>query len=157
MEKNEELALHKKFAVDIFNDIWGIIGDKNISDEQKAVAIDMAHASLHHWRQCGDDLNLQRGHWMISNVYSLFDFPDSAFYHAEICLELTRKNNYKGFDLAYAYEAMARSSACGGKKNLFDEYYELASEAGNAIEKKEDKDLFLSDLKKGPWYESRVP
>jgi hypothetical protein len=42
--------------------------------------------------------------------------PESAPYHAKRYLEVCKGNSIGSFDLAYAYEAMARAYAVAGKK-----------------------------------------
>ncbi len=59
------------------------------------------------------------------------------------------------FDLAYAYEAMARAYAVSREKSKCEEYINLAKEAGEKIKAKEDRELFFSDLESGPWYNMR--
>ena len=86
----------------------------------------------------------------------MFDRPEPAQYHAKVCLELTNKQDLKDFDLAFAYEVFARSSACAGKKADFEKYHKLAKEAGEAIKDKEDREIFLADFKSGPWYADRL-
>ena len=71
---------------------------------------------------------------------------DSAFYHAKRCLELCRKHKIGDFDLAFAYEALARACALGRNKSESKRYVELASVAGERIKEKEDRDLFFNDL-----------
>ncbi|MFW9880248.1 MAG: hypothetical protein ACFFG0_44815, partial [Candidatus Thorarchaeota archaeon] len=60
--------------------------------------------------------------------------------------DLTEKNNISDFDLAFAYEAMARALALTKNKKEFDKYSKLAKEAGEKIKKKADKDYFFEEL-----------
>ena len=148
--------MHKKIAVDTFNEIWPLLEKKNPDEKDKELLIDMGHTSLYHWRCCGKDINLQRGQWMVSHIYSVLDMGESALYHAQKCFELTEKNNFLDFDMAYAYEAMARAAACSGKKIVYEKYIAASHDAALKIKKTEDKELFLSDLEAGPWYDERM-
>jgi len=71
---------------------------------------------------------------------------DSAFYHAKRCLEFCRKHKIGDFDLAFAYEALARACALGRSKSESKRYVELARVAGGRIKEKEDRDLLFRDL-----------
>lgn len=51
------------------------------------------------------------------------------------------------FDIAFAYEAMARAHEVAGQKEECQKYLELAKTAGDQIKGKEDKDYFFSELK----------
>jgi len=100
--------------------------------------IHAAHASRYHWGKIGAPVNFARGEWQISRVYSILKRFEAALYHAQRCLEICKGNKIGDFDLAYAYEALARA----GKRK----YLKLAREAGKKIRAKEDRDLFFRDL-----------
>ncbi len=51
---------------------------------------------------------------MISHVYAILEQGNDALHHAEKCWVLTKKLNLSGFDLGYAYEALARAHAILG-------------------------------------------
>lgn len=65
---------------------------------------------------------------------------------------MTIKNNIDDFDLAFAYEAMARASAANKNKESFEKYYKLANKAGESIKKEGDKNYFFKDLEAGEWF-----
>ena len=67
-------------------------------------------------------------------------------------MKLTKDNDFKDFDLAFAYECMARSSACSGNKENFDKYNKMAKEAGETIEKEGDREYFFKDFDAGNWF-----
>ena len=112
----------------------------------------LAFASLYHWSFAGTEINIQRGEWMVSHVYSVLNRPEPALHHAKRCLHLTEKNKFDDFDLAYSYEAMARALFCSGNKSEGEKYFKLAEAAGKNIKQKEDRDIFQGDLKTGPWF-----
>ena len=143
---------HQKFAVSFFMAVWPYFENDNLSEIDKREMINLAHASHHHWLNIGNPINDQRGEWLIAKVYTHLEMPDLALEHAKRCLELTEKHDFKGFDLAYAYEMIARASALN--KMIYDSqrFYKLAEEAGEAITKKEDKKMFMADLKAEPWF-----
>jgi hypothetical protein len=71
---------------------------------------------------------------------------DPALLHAEHSLNLCLENGFADFDLAFAYEAMARAHMISGNKAKTEEFYTLALKASEDIAKKEDTDYFLSEL-----------
>lgn len=151
-QKYTEQECHKKFAVDLNNLVWNLLGKKDRTKQEEETMIHAAYASCFHWGKVGTAVNLQRGEWLISHVYAVLNRPEPALHHAKLCLELTKENNLVDFDLAYAYESMARAFASSGKKPESQQYIKLAKEAGEKIKNKEDKDLFMSDFAAGPWY-----
>jgi pentatricopeptide repeat protein len=152
VEKYTKNECHKIFAIELNNIVWGLLGKTERSEDEVNEMINAAHASLYHWSLIGTELNLQRGEWMCSHVYAVLGRGKSALYHAERCLMYTEKNSFLDFDLAYAYESLARAHAASGNIEEAKDYFEKALKAGNVIKKEEDKKLFMSDLNTGPWY-----
>ena len=109
--------------------------------------IHAAHASRFHWGEIGTPLEFERGEWQISRVYSTLKRSEPALYHAKRCLEICKENSIGDFDIAFAYEAMARGHAIAGNKTECEKYLQLAEGAGKQIGKKEDRDYFLGELK----------
>ncbi|MFX1488885.1 MAG: hypothetical protein ACFFBI_07050 [Promethearchaeota archaeon] len=145
------LEHHEKLAKQNFNKTWDFLDKKDRTEEDNINMIHTAHASRFHWGVLvsegkGTALNLQRGEWIISRVYSVLERVEPALYHAKICLDLTEKNNIGDFDLAFGYEAMARALALTKNKKEFEKYSKLAKEAGEKIKKKADKDYFFEEL-----------
>ncbi len=80
---------------------------------------------------------------------------EKAIGYAKETLKLTEEHDFKGFDLAYAYESIARANAALNYTEECKKWYEKAGEAGELIEGTEDKKLFMSDLENGPWFDCR--
>jgi hypothetical protein len=111
----------------------------------------MAHASLHHWRIAGGPVETARGEWLVSHVYAVLGRGEPALVHArrsyESCLG---GEGFRDFDLAYAYEGMARALAALGAD--VGDWKARAAEAGAAIRDDEDRSIFDGDFAAGPWY-----
>jgi len=146
---------HKKFAIELNNLVWGFLEKKERSKEEREKMIHAAHTSCYHWGEIGEPINLQRGEWMISHVYAILNRPEPALYHAKECMELTEKHKFEDFDLAYAYEAMARAYAAVGEKTECEKYIGLAKKAGENIKGEEDGKIFMGDFESGPWYDMK--
>lgn len=147
-----EPAAHRKFAVDCFNKIWPLLEKKDRTAEDNEMMIHLAHTSLFHWLQVGAAINEQRGEWMLARVYTILEDKEKAMHHAKRCLALTQKHDFKDFDLAYAYECMARATALNAIPFESNRYHSLAKEAGEKIAETADRDLFMSDLNSQPWF-----
>jgi hypothetical protein len=151
-QKYTEQECHKKFAVELNNLVWNLLGKKDRTKQEDETMINAAHGSCYHWSKVGTAINQQRGDWLISHVYAVLNRPEPALHHAKLCMELTEEKKFEDFDLAYAYEGMARAFACTGNKTEAEKYIKLATDAGEKIKNKEDKDLFMSDFAAEPWY-----
>jgi hypothetical protein len=145
-----EKEFHKKTAIDLFNLTWDLMEKKDRTVEETDRMIHAAHASRHHWGEIGTPVEFERGEWQISRVYSILGRPEPALYHAMRCLQICQENNIGNFDIAFAYEGMARAHSVAGLTGEANHYIDLAKGAADGIEKKEDRDYFLGELGKIP-------
>jgi hypothetical protein len=142
----------KKLAVDLFNRTWELLEKPDRTPEETELMINCVHASCYHWSVVGTALHRARGEQMIGKLYCLLNRPEAALHHARQCLELVEANGFKDWDLAFAYETMARASATGGNRAEFKKYHTLARKSATQIKEKGDQDYFLAELEKEPWY-----
>jgi hypothetical protein len=145
-----EQAFHRKMAADRFNAVWNYLEKAERTLDEDDAIIHMAHASRHHWAQAGTAVNLARGEWHISRVYSTLRRAEPALYHAARCLDSCVQNRIGDFDLAFAYEALARASAVAGKSSGCAEFLRKAREAAGDITETDDHELLLRDLETVP-------
>jgi hypothetical protein len=148
----DEKAIQKKYAIDLFNGTWAMMEKKERSEADDDRMLNMAHASRYHWGEVGTEINLARGEWLLARVYAVLGRVEPSLYHALKSLACCEKNDFGDFDLAFAYEALARTYAIAGDESQRDKYLQLANEAGKLIAEEDDRDLFFSDLKSVPGY-----
>jgi len=148
-----EQEAHKRFAVNAFNLVWDLLGKEGRTQEEEDKMVNAVHASRFHWGEIGTPLEFERGEWQISRVYSVLNQPEAAKLHAQRCLDICEQNSIKDFDIAFAYEAMARANAVAGEQAEAEKYVQLGKEAGEQIAEKGNKDYFLSELKTIPGYQ----
>ncbi|QVK21235.1 hypothetical protein KHQ82_02585 [Mycoplasmatota bacterium] len=108
--------------------------------------IHCSHTSRYHWGEVGTPLHHQRGEWQISRVYAEAGMGEQSLYHAKACLELTKANDIKGFDLTFAYEAMARACSVLGNKEEYEEFKDMAINSIEFIEKREEKEYVRTEI-----------
>lgn len=130
----------------LFNQTWDLLGKKERTKEEDLKMIHSAHASRYHWGEIGTPLEFERGEWQISRVYSVLGRSEPALYHAQLCLSICKENDIGDFDLAFAYEALARAYAVADDKSNSDEYFAKAREAGEKIEDQGNRNYFLGEL-----------
>jgi hypothetical protein len=136
----------RKLAANLFNYVWTLLENTDRTLAETDRMIHAAHASTFFWEEVGEPVNRARGEWQISRVYATVGRPEPALHHAARCLAICRGNEIGGFDLGYAYEAMARANGLGGDRGAAGEYARLAGEAAAEVEDQEDRELLLSDL-----------
>jgi tetratricopeptide (TPR) repeat protein len=143
-----------EFAKRTNGQVWKLLEKTDrtpAEDEEMECA---AFASLYHWLQSGTQVHHQRGEWLIAHVYTILGEAESALKFANRCLELTEayKNQMEDFDIAYAYEGMARANALSGNIEAAEKFLGLAESAGEEISDAESKKIFMGDLNSGAWH-----
>ena len=136
----------RQLAVELFNRVWVLLEKPERTRTEDDEMVHAAHASRHHWGEVGTAVNLVRGEWQCSRVYSVLRRPEAALHHARRCLELCEQNEVEEFDLPYAYEALARAHALAGDHGEAERYKRLAADAGEQIADDDDRELLFNDL-----------
>ena len=106
-----------------------------------------AHTSRFHWGEIGAPLQFARGEWQISRVYAVLGRAEPALHHAKRCLDICTEDNIGDFDVAFAYEALARAYAVAGDLGHCEAHLRLAEKSGAEIEDQGNRDYFFSELK----------
>lgn len=137
------------FAKTANQQVWKLLQKRHRTKEENELMIHSAHASSFHWLAVGTIVHSQRAHWLLSRVYTVTKDAPNALKYAKRCLELTQKHpkEMKDFDLAYAYEAVARANFINRQSIYANRYLDMAKKAGEKIKNPEDKTLFFKDLK----------
>ncbi|HET9910310.1 MAG TPA: hypothetical protein VFQ13_00400 [Anaerolineales bacterium] len=145
---------HKYFAQSINGRVWELLQKSERSQSDNDELLYAVYACTYHWKFAGTAVHQQRGEWLISRVHVVLGHAVEALRHAERCFELTKANKdlMKDFDLAYAFEGLARAHAMIGEQKMAEEFFGLARQAGNAIADDEDRSIFMGDFESGEWY-----
>jgi hypothetical protein len=138
--------MQRKLAVDLFNYTWTLLEKADRTDRERDRMIDAAHASRFFWEEIGAPVNHARGEWQISRAYATAERTEPALHHARRCLEISETHGIGDFDLAYAYEALARAHAVAGERETAASYEARAREAAERIADDDDRELLLNDL-----------
>ncbi len=144
---------HLHFAIDFHTLTWELLEKSERSQEDNERMENYAHASLAHWRTAGTAVRHQRGEWLLARVYAVLNRPQEALRHAFLCAGILHDNpgEMQDFDAAFVYEAVARAHAIAGEWKDAQRFQIKAREAGEKIAEAEDRELFFSQLKAGPW------
>jgi tetratricopeptide (TPR) repeat protein len=94
--------------------------------------------------------HLARGEWQISRVYAVLGRPEPALHHARRVLDLCQENGIGDWDLAFAYEALARAHAVAGDTAQARRYTDQALAAAKDIAEDGERELVLADLETIP-------
>jgi hypothetical protein len=134
----------RQMAVDLFNEVWSLMGRSDRGAQEDAAMVHAAHASVHHWSRVGAGENLARGEWQVSRVYTVLARSEPARWHAERCLALCQEHGLADWDLAYAHEALARAALVDG--DVETARRELAEARSVPVAEDDDRELLEKDL-----------
>lgn len=147
-------SLHRQLAAALNGEVWNLLGKAERRVDEDWQMIHAAHASHYHWLHAGTIVHEQRGEWLIARVYVTLGHVEPALRHAERCLELSEAHaaEMKDFDMAYAYEGLARACALKGERDRAAALKSKARELGDRIDDPESKEIFDGDFRSGNWH-----
>ncbi len=138
---------HRQLGVDLFNHVWTLMETPDRTTAQDDEMLHAAHASRYHWGLVGEPVNLARGEWQCSRVYAVLGRGEPALWHARRCVEINEANpGREDWDLASAYEAMARALAVAGDLGAAADWKARAEAACAAIAEAEDREAIGQDI-----------
>lgn len=140
----------RRLAATLFNGTWDLMEQRDRTPEDDERMLHMAHASRYHWGQVGAPQNLARGEWQCSRVYAVLHRPEPCLHHARRVLEICQAHGIADFDIAFAYEALARAHAIAGDMEAAREMTERALVAVEGVAEDNDRAIVLGDLETIP-------
>jgi len=141
-----DMAARRQLAVDLFNHVWTLLEVPARTVDEDDEMVHAAHASRYHWGEDGEAAQRARGEWQCARVYSVLGRPEPALHHARRCLDLCQANGLGDWDLAAAWEAVARASLVAGDHDGLERGLDHARTALADIMDAEDRRLIETDL-----------
>jgi DNA-binding transcriptional MerR regulator len=141
-----DAADHRRLGTDLFNVVWTLLETPARTPAQTDEMIHAAHASRHHWTFGGEPANLSRGEWQCSRVYAVLGRGEPALWHARRCVALCEEHGLGDWDLASAYEAMARACGVAGDAVAAATWKSRATAALDAIADPADREVIEGDI-----------
>jgi hypothetical protein len=144
----------RHFALLTNQRVWELLAKNERTLQEEDELLYAAFASCYHWGQIGTSVEQQRGEYLVAKAYMSRDNPAEALAHALKCRQLTEQNAevMQDFDVAFAYELLARVYAMRGELDMAGQFYRLAQSAGAVIQDAEDKAIFDADFAAEPWF-----
>jgi DNA-binding transcriptional MerR regulator len=139
-------ATRRALAVHLFNHTWTLLEKTDRTPEQDDEMIHSAHASRYHWGEVGEQVNLARGEWQCSRVYAVLGRAEPALWHARRCVAINEAAGIADWDIASAYEAMARACLTAGELDQVALWKAKAQAALDGIADKDDREIIEGDL-----------
>jgi len=147
-----DAATHRALGVALYNHVWTLLETADRTPAQIDEMIHAAHASRFHWSRAegSGPVNLARGEWQCSRVYAVLGRAEPALWHAARCLAINEANGSADWDIASAYEAMARATSVAGDAAATADWKARATAALDGVADQDDRDIIEGDLKTLP-------
>jgi DNA-binding transcriptional MerR regulator len=136
----------RRLAGGLFNRTWELLERADRSPAEDDEMLHTAHASRHHWGQVGQPVNLARGEWQVSRVYSVLGRAEPALFHAGRCLALSEGNDLGPFDVGCGHEALARAYRVAGDPAASERHLAEGRAQAGKVTDDEDREILLADL-----------
>jgi DNA-binding transcriptional MerR regulator len=136
----------RQLAADLFNHTWEMLALPSRTTDQDDEMVHSAHASRYHWGEIGAPEHRARGEWQCSRVYAVLGRAEPAVHHARRCIAICDEHGLGDWDLAAAWEAMARAAWVAGDRSAYREALAQGRAALDGIDDPEDRRLIESDL-----------
>ncbi len=131
---------------------WALLGRDDRDDLDNEQLVHLSHTSAWCWSRVGGATEATRAAWLVSRAHVVTGGATEAARFAARALERCETEGIGGFDLAYAYEAMARSAAALGDAAEARRWQLAAVAQNDTVADPEDRGLVASDLAAGPWF-----
>jgi hypothetical protein len=124
--------VQRELAKSLFGRVWTLLETEGRTQDQEEEMIHAAHASRFHWGKVGGPEHRARGEWQCSRVYSVLGRGEPALHHARRCLEICEEHGIGDWDIAFAYEALARAHGVAGEADEAARYKQRATSSSRA-------------------------
>jgi DNA-binding transcriptional MerR regulator len=143
-----DAAAHRTLAAALFNHVWTLLEKPDRTPGETDDMIHAAHASRFHWSRAVDPagIELARGEWQCSRVYAALGRGEPALWHARRCLARNEALGAADWDIAAAYEAMARAYAVAGDPVAAGDWKAKAIASLDGITDQDDRELIEGDI-----------
>ncbi len=141
-------ATHRALGVALYNHVWTLLETADRTPAEVDEMIHASHASRFHWSRAdgSQSVNLAQGEWQCSRVYAILGRGEPALWHAQRCLAINEANGSADWEIASAYEAMARASLVAGDPDAAAGWKARTTAALDGIADQDDRDIIEGDL-----------
>jgi hypothetical protein len=143
---DEVARWHRRFAIELFNRSWDLLEQADRSREDDAEMLAAAFGSAYHWGVVGTAENRALGDHQIAKVASHAGQPGLALDYARRALEAIEIGHFGDWQVAAAYEGMARACAAAGDIAGRDYWVQRCTIALGAVPDAADRTVVAQQL-----------
>jgi hypothetical protein len=137
---------HRRFAIELFNRSWDLLEQTDRSADDDAEMLAAAFGSAWHWGQVGTAENRALGDHQIAKVASQLGQTALGLHYARRALEAIEIGHFGDWQVAAAYEGMARACAAAGDLAGRDYWVQRCTIALGAVPDAGDRSVVAEQL-----------
>ena len=145
-EDGDARQWHRRFAIELFNRSWDLLERPDRSPDDDAEMLAAAFGSAYHWGRVGTAENRALADHQISKVASHVGQPALALHYARRALEAIEIGRFGHWQVAAAYEGMARACAAAGDAAGRDYWVQRCTIALGAVPDAADRSVVAEQL-----------
>jgi hypothetical protein len=145
-DADEATRWHRRFAVELFNRSWDLVEQPDRSPDDDAELLAAAFGSAYHWGRVGTAENRALADHQIAKAASYAGQPALALHYARRALEAIELGRFGNWQVAAAYEGMARASAAAGDVAGRDYWVQRCTIALGAVPDAADRSVVVEQL-----------
>lgn len=145
-DDDEVRRWHRRFAVEAFNRSWDLLEQPVRSPDEDAEMLAAAFGSAWHWLHVGTAEIHALGDHQIAKVASHGGQPSLALHYARRALEAIEIGRFGDWQIAAAYEGMARACAAAGDAAGRDYWVQRCTVALGAVPDAGDRSVVAEQL-----------
>lgn len=143
---DEAARWHRRFAVELFNRSWDLLEQPDRSSDDDAELLAAAFGSAYHWARVGSAENRALADHQIAKAASAAGEPTLALHYARRALEAIELGRFGNWQVAAAYEGMARACAAAGDRAGRDYWVQRCTVALGAVPDAADRSVVAEQL-----------
>jgi hypothetical protein len=145
-DADEAARWHRRFAVELFNRSWDLLEVADRSPDEDAELLAAAFGSAYHWGRVGTAENRALADHQIAKAASYVGQPALALHYARRTLEAVELGRFGDWQVAAAYEGMARACAAAGDAAGRDYWVQRCTVALGAVPDAADRSVVAEQL-----------
>ena len=145
-DHDDAVRWHRRFAVELFNRSWDLLEQPDRSPDDDAELLAAAFGSAYHWGRVGTAENRALADHQIAKAASGAGQPALALHYARRALEAIELGRLGDWQVAAAYEGMARASAAAGDVAGRDYWVQRCTVALGAVPDAADRSVVAEQL-----------
>lgn len=134
--------LHRHFAFETNNRAWSLSEQVELTPDEAAEMLTVAHAAAWHWAQIGTAAQRDLADLLLGRVHARLNDAPRALAAAERAFAAITAREAAPWEMAFAHAILADAARAAGDAPRHARHHALAHDLGAALTDPEDREIF---------------